>query len=99
MGKDHILSNQAFIHSAKQHLESILDKSGTILYSSCATLKPGKYYFLGLNPGGTDADTNTIRKSLGNLGALTDCAYLDEDWGSDSRSYSKGCHPLQKNFK
>jgi hypothetical protein len=89
----------AVVQKAEKSLGTILDESGTILYSSSATLKPGKYYFLGLNPGGTDADTNTIRKSLGNLGALMDCAYLDEDWGSDSRSYSKGCHPLQKNFK
>jgi hypothetical protein len=89
----------AVVQKAEESLGTILDESGTILYSSCATLKPGKYYFLGLNPGGTDADTNTIRKSLGNLGAFTDCAYLDEDWGGDSRSYSKGCHPLQKNFK
>lgn len=89
----------AVVRKVEESLGTILDESGTILYSSCATLKPGKYYFLGLNPGGTDTGTNTIRKSLGNLGTLTDCAYLDEDWGSDSRSYSKGCHPLQKNFK
>jgi hypothetical protein len=89
----------AVVRKAEESLGTILDESGTILYSSCATLKPGKYYFLGLNPGGTDANTKTIRESLGNLGARTDCAYLDEDWGSDSRSYGPQCHPLQKNFK
>jgi hypothetical protein len=100
MGKDHILSNQAFIHSAKQHLESILDKSGTILYSSCETLKPGKYYFLGLNPGGSEKDTQTIGQSLVDLelGRSTSNAYLDQDW-SGFRKYCVGGHPLQKNYQ
>lgn len=89
----------AVVRKANESLGAILDESGTILYSSSATLKPGKYYFLGLNPGGTDANTNTIRQSLGNLGTRTDNAYLDEDWSSDSRSYGKGRHPLQKSFR
>jgi hypothetical protein len=101
MVASHCLSLQLFVDSAKQQLNPILDKSGTVLYSSCDTLKPGKYYFLGLNPGGSEEDTGTVRHSLDELalGQSTRNAYLDEDWSSDSRSYGKGCHPLQRNFK
>jgi hypothetical protein len=88
----------AIVQKAKESLGPILNESGTILYSSCATLRPGKYYFLGLNPGEADADNDTIGKSLGKLCTRTVNAYLDEDWSS-SRSYGKGCHRLQKNFK
>lgn len=100
MGKDQILSNQAFIQSAKQHLVSILDKSGTILYSSCETLNPGKYYFLGLNPGGSEEDTKTIGQSLDDLelGRSTENAYLDQNW-SGFRKYCAGGHPLQQNYQ
>lgn len=87
------------VRKAEDSLGQILDNSGTVLYSSSSTLQPGTYYFLGLNPGGVDVGTNTIRQSLCNLGALTVNAYLDEDWSSDSRSYGKACHPLQKNFE
>jgi hypothetical protein len=104
MGTNVPLSNElsvsAVVRKAEESLGTILDKSGTILYSSCETLKPGKYYFLGLNPGGSDEGTNTIQQSLIELelGSSTRNAYLDEDW-SGSRSYGKGCHPLQKSFK
>jgi len=84
---------------AEESLAEIMNKSGTLLYSACTTLQPGKYYFLGLNPGGADEETHSIRKSLDNLSALMDNAYLDQDWGSSSRSYGTGLHPLQKNFK
>jgi hypothetical protein len=88
------------VRIADESLDTILDKSGTILYSSCETIKPGKYYFLGLNPGGSDENTETIRSSLNQmeLGKSRKNAYLDEDWGSDSRSYGKAGHPLQMNF-
>jgi hypothetical protein len=89
----------AVVQKAELYLRQILDQSGTILYSSCATLKPGKYYFLGLNPGGGDAGTKTIERALGNLGALTENAYLDEDWGSGARRYGVGGHPLQQNYQ
>jgi hypothetical protein len=89
----------AIVQKAEESLVTILDESGTILYSSHETLKPGKYYFLGLNPGGVNAGTDTIRQSLGNLGVLSENAYLDQDWGSNLRSTGKGCHRLQKNFK
>jgi hypothetical protein len=87
------------LQTAEEALAEIMNKSGTLLYSACTTLQPGKYYFLGLNPGGEDDNTNSVRESLNNLSALTVNAYLDQDWGSASRSYGVGLHPLQKNFK
>ena len=33
-------------------------KSGNIIYSGYETLSPGKYYFLGMNPGGHIDDKN-----------------------------------------
>lgn len=91
----------SIIGVAQTALKTILETSGTILYSSCETIRPGKYYFLGLNPGGTESDTNTIQKSLEELqrGQSTKNAYLDEDWSSSSRHYGAGGHPLQKNFE
>jgi hypothetical protein len=93
--------NIAAVVREARELRTILNRSGAILYSSCETLKPGKYYFLGLNPGGSEADKHTIQQSLDELviGTSTKNAYLDEDWSSDRRSYDKECHPLQKNFK
>ena len=100
MSGECIWSIHAFIYSAKQRLESILDKSGTILYSSCETLKPGKYYFLWLNPGGSEEGTGTIGQSFDDLelGRSTENAYLDEDW-SGFRKYCVGGHPLQQNYQ
>jgi hypothetical protein len=83
---------------------SILDKQGRILYSSHETLTKGKYYFLGLNPGG-GADTNnpTIRESLDDLRSYTGNAYFAEDdradWSNPKRHYAKGEHPYQKAFR
>lgn len=88
------------VQKAKEFLsDEIRADSGTILYSSYKTLRPGKYYFLGLNPGGGDADTESIEQSLEALGARTENAYLEEDWGSTARSYGNGGHPLQLNYK
>jgi hypothetical protein len=87
------------VQKAMESLEPILDEPGTLLYSSRATLKRGKYYFLGLNPGG--GSEGTIRQSLDELalGKSTDNAYLDQDWSSPKRMYARGEHPYQQDFK
>lgn len=87
----------AIVKKANECLGPILNESGTVLYSSCETLKPGKYYFLGLNPGGSEDGTKKIRQSLVDLGTSTLNAYLDESWCSNPDC--KGCRPLQKSFK
>jgi hypothetical protein len=87
------------VRKSEEALSTILDCPGTILYSSYETLRPGKYYFLGLNPGGSASGTDTIKQSLDTLGTRTKNAYFDEIWSSDSRSYGAGSHPLQKRFR
>lgn len=91
MHRDSLVSNSTKL------LSSILDESGAILYSAWKTLCPGRYYILGLNPGG---DTGaTIRECLNELNNYTGNAYLDEDWSSEKRNYGIGGHPLQVNLK
>lgn len=90
----------AVIRVAEKSLGDLLDESGTVLFSSSETLKPGNFYFLGLNPGGLTERTKTIRETLIELesGDWTDNAYLDQDW-SGTKKYKTGFHPVQKNFK
>ena len=70
--------------AARKHLRSLLDKSGEVLYSGAASLKPGPIYFLGLNPGGDPEDpllsSLTIAKSLADLPTKTENSYLDTIW-------------------
>jgi hypothetical protein len=95
----HEQSVAAVVQQAEASLGPILNELGTILYSSCATLKRGKYYFLGLNPGG--GSEGTIRQSLDELalGKPTENAYLDQDWSSPKRTYARGEYPYQQDFK
>jgi len=89
----------ALVRKAGETLKDILDESGTILYSSFATLTRGKYYFLGLNPGGDVEGTNTIQKSLDHLGAQRENAYLDQAWcGHPGCTKCIGLHRLQRNY-
>ena len=49
----HILEIQNLLSST-----GLQRKSGNIIYSGYETLSPGKYYFLGMNPGGHIDDKN-----------------------------------------
>ena len=96
-------SVSAVVEKARECLTEILQKSGTILYSSCETLKPGDYYFLGVNPGGSPEETKeTIQSTLEELGALTKAAYenayLDQCW-CGKEGCAGCCRPLQKRFR
>lgn len=88
-----------FVSRAKGELQTILRKSGSILYSAPGTLKKGDYYFLGLNPGGSEKDIkDTIEDSLNGLQEESSSNdYLDQKWGTEDRKYEVGKHPLQKN--
>lgn len=88
---------QDFVNAARTQLKPILGLSGSILYSSYTTLKPGTYYFLGYNPGGSEGDA--IGESLNRLPTSTVNAYIDEDWSSSTRRYGRGNHPLQRNVQ
>ncbi len=49
---------------ASRALAGYLDRSGTVLYSSHETIKPGKIYLVGLNPGGQGGPTLKANISL-----------------------------------
>ena len=91
---------ERFIQKAIKILpDEILNGSGSVIYSSAETLRPGKYYILGFNPG-VDATENksNVKDSLNNLPTRKENAYLDEDWGSKKRKYRCGNHPLQRHL-
>ena len=87
-----------FIAEARRLLSPIVGKSGGVLYSSFSTLVPGRFYIIGLNPGGADLTGETIGHSLDNLRRYNHNAYLDEDWSSGTRHYLPGGHPLQRHI-
>lgn len=94
-----------FVSFAKDKLKeqdkNILNCSGKILYSSNKTLKSGKVYLLGYNPGGDPKNHNedTIEYELDNLHQQIGNSYIDEKWKNNKAAYKKGEHPLQKGVK
>nr|WP_314444393.1 hypothetical protein [uncultured Sphingomonas sp.] len=80
----------------------LLDRSGGVLNSAEATIRKGRMYFIGLNPGGAiedgDRDTYpTISESLA-LSRLG-CNGFDQDWSTEQQSYPAGQSPMQRRFK
>jgi len=78
-------------------LAGLLDKPGSILYSSHETLKPGDAYLLGFNPGG--AGGNPIERSIYQLLTNTTNAYIDESWENQNGVWPNGEAPLQKRIQ
>lgn len=79
--------------------DEILNGSGSVIYSSAETLRPGRYYILGFNPGGNAADNKSnVKDSLNNFLTRKENAYLDEDWRSKTRKHKRGNHPLQRHL-
>lgn len=79
---------------AKENLADLLEKAGSILYSSHETLKPNDVYLLGFNPGG--AGGHPLLESIENLLTSKTNAYLDESWDNLNGTWDKGEAPLQK---
>lgn len=78
----------------KEKDKNILSCSGKFLYSSAQTLKPGKVYLLGYNPGGVPGN-ETIENDLDKL-HTQDNSYTDEKWEWGGKELDEGKHPLQK---
>lgn len=78
---------------ARHNLADLLNKPGTILYSSHETLKHGDIYLLGFNPGG--ANGTPLSESIDGMLTKTINAYLDGIWDRNGRPYPKGKAPLQ----
>lgn len=79
---------------ARTVLSEHLLESGSILYSSHETLKRGKVYLLGFNPGGSEA--GTLKQSIDELLTTTDNAYLDQQWENHISKWDAGKAPLQE---
>ncbi|MCL2659369.1 MAG: hypothetical protein FWD64_02455 [Acidobacteriaceae bacterium] len=87
-----------FVEKTKDQLKPILDLPGAVLFNSYKTLKQGRYYFLGINPGGVDGlKIRCHLELLARRGYTADPPYesaYDEKWTN-----GPGQHLLQKNFK
>jgi hypothetical protein len=79
---------------AKESLAGILDRPGSILYSSHETLKSGDVYLLGFNPGGSGS--RSVESSIESILINTTNAYLDESWRNKNGVWENGEAPLQK---
>ena len=90
----HIMNNVESLEvQARSILAPIINEPGAILYSTVSTLVRGDYYFMGLNPGGTDG--SSIATAIDDIQRRRECAYVEE-WGG-KRLYKPGMHPLQRN--
>lgn len=98
---DAMTTPKKFAAFAREQLRPILNRSGKVLYSAATTLKPGKVYLLGINPGGDEVGQaqETIGEDLDRLPRRTENAYLDEQWrrrdGGGSSLREAGTAPLQ----
>lgn len=77
--------------------EGILNASGRFLYSDISTLRPGRFYLLGYNPGGDPGKISTsLQDEIHNWGIDSVNAYLDEIW---RHSPQAGGSPYQRNVQ
>jgi len=89
-----------FKELVKSSIPQVLDRSGTVLYSNYYTLKQGKLYILGFNPGGDPEDRElkfqTIIKDIESERKL-DREYNEYfiKWGN----YKPGEDPLQRSIR
>lgn len=77
----------------------LADRPGKLLYSCLGTLRPGRLYLLGYNPGGDPrAETGTVRSHLASLGDTHPNwnEYLDACWRPGGRVYPPGVAPMQQ---
>ena len=96
---DHAAWMEEFVRRASGLLPpALLRSSGAVLYSSNRTLAPGRYYLMGLNPGG-DPQGESVGQSLRSLLVYEGNAYLDEDWSTPRKTYGVGRAPLQRNVQ
>lgn len=93
-------STTQLLHKLEERLGADIYKSGSVLYSSPETLKPGRFYFMGFNPGGepTDNPKETIKAHIEGLKDGFN-AFIDESWSPGGRECSPGQAPHQKNVQ
>ena len=99
------------INKIKEEIASILceigfeNDPGSILYSADSTLKKGKYYFLGENPGGHSDEgsekhaDNILNQLYRKNSSPSFNEYFDARWKPGNTIHSPGMAPLQKRIK
>jgi len=81
------LSKNELPDFAMDALYSILDMPGTILYSSHETIRPGRLYLMGLNPGGKSTPGSpTIHDGIESMLVNRENAFLDQAWGENANA-------------
>lgn len=84
------MTNIENLNTLIQTIPALSKMNGGILYSSVETLKEGKFYFLGVNPGGIGSEPLHFDP------LYRENAYLDEVWDNGNGTYEKGKAPLQR---
>ncbi|MCT7566133.1 uracil-DNA glycosylase family protein [Aliarcobacter butzleri] len=74
----------------------LINMKGGIFYSDKKTLQKGKFYFLGVNPGGENAET--LIEDLEKFETANTNYYL-ESWENGLKVFSPGEAPLQRRVK
>lgn len=90
-----MLAREEVIDLVRKHLGIDATRSGSVLYNGWNTLRPGRVYLMGLNPGGEPHGHPSILESLAATPAHH-CAYTDECWGTPPRLYARGQSPHQR---
>ena len=85
-----ILNHVEKLCSLVETNEKISNMHGALLYSSVETLKKGKFYFLGVNPGGNGSDRVRFDP------IYTRNAYRDTSWVNNQANYEGRLAPLQQ---
>ena len=77
------------------------DRSGGVLQSAEATLRPGNIYFIGINPGGEDGGVEGQLPLIHDSLAMSrmGCNAFDQDWSREHAGYAPGQAPMQRRFK
>jgi len=87
---------ETFVARAAVMLHELLPEKGCVLTSSCDSLRPGNFYIMGVNPGGTPTESDPILSShLESLPRLAGNLFAESAW---SERFEKGGHPIQKNI-
>jgi hypothetical protein len=98
------MKNSDVVSALTQKLRDtgLADMSGALLYSSIATLAPGKLYVLGYNPGGdplAETDNTAIQLAKHAKKRPDWNEYIDGDWKPGGRLCAVGGAPMQKRVR
>lgn len=95
--KEHV-SKLDFITAVLCRLGKYADEVGDVLYSGLETLRPGTYYFMGINPGGK-ANGLCIRETVHKTDDGFCNQYVDDCWRGLPAGTARAQHGARKLFR